>query len=172
MKAQCIAKWAQVLLHYSLQAQAGERLLIIGDLGALPLIEACYEEALKLEVFTEYMLTHDRLHELFLQRAPEAQLSHTPQLRHFAGEAFDLYLFIYGPSNLQSATGVALDRQTAVSRAQQPFLKSILDRKAAGEIRWCRTDYPTPAAAQMAQMGTTEFEDFVFRAGFLDDDDP
>lgn len=81
-------------------------------------------------------------------------------------------MFIYAPSNLQALTNISLERHAHSSKVNQPIQKIILDRKARGEIRWCRTHYPTISAAQNAQMGTAEFEDFVFRAGFLDHENP
>lgn len=167
-----LTKWAELLIHYSLKAKAGERLLIWGDIGALPLIEACYDTAIKSDLQTDYLLNHDRLYEIFLNHASENYLGMTPLLKRYGVEQFDLLLFIHAPSNLQAASNQPLDRQSIVSRANHPILKTVLDRKAKGEVRWCRTDYPTAAAAQNASMGTEEFEEFAFRAGCLNDANP
>jgi aminopeptidase len=43
---------------------------------------------------------------------------------------------------------------------------------SAGDLRYVVTLYPTQAAAQDAEMSLSEYEDFVFRAGLLDRDDP
>lgn len=167
-----IQKWAELLVHYSLGAQAGKTVLIQGDIGALPLIEACYEECVSAGLHTECLLNHDRLNEYLLQNGSEEQLLNTPQLKQYAVENFDLFLFIYAPSNLQAASNVSLERQSQVSKAQYPILKTVLSRKSEGDIRWCRTHFPTPSSAQNASMGTAEFEEFVFRAGFLHHDQP
>ncbi len=37
---------------------------------------------------------------------------------------------------------------------------------------WCGTQYPTAAYAQNAGMSTSDYEDFVYRAGHLHEDDP
>jgi aminopeptidase len=39
-------------------------------------------------------------------------------------------------------------------------------------MTWCGTQYPTNAEAQEAEMSLAEYEDFVFKAGFLDRPDP
>ncbi len=39
-------------------------------------------------------------------------------------------------------------------------------------MRWCLTLFPTNAYAQDAAMSLTDYEDFVFGAGLLDQDDP
>lgn len=165
-------KWGELLINYSLNAKKHHSVLIQGDIGALPLIEACYEECVKVGAYPEYLLNHDRLNEYFLKNASEEQLLLSPQLKKYAVEKFDRFLFIYAPSNLQALTNISLERHAHSSKAHQPIQQIILDRKARGEIHWCRTHYPTTSAAQNAQMGTAEFEDFVFRAGFLDHKNP
>lgn len=142
------------------------------QIGALPLIEACYEECVKSGAHTECLLNHDRLSEYFLKNASEEQLLTSPQLKKYAVEKFDRFLFIYAPSNHQALTNISLERHIHSSKANQPIQKTILDRKARGDIYWCRTHYPTASAAQNASMGTAEFEDFVFRAGFLHHENP
>jgi aminopeptidase len=167
-----LKKWAEILVHYSLRVEKGEKVLIQGDIGALPLIEACYEESINCGANTECLLGHDRLGEYFMKHASEDQLSNTPFLKQYAVENFDCFLFIYAPSNLQAMTNISLNRHTLASKANRPITKTILDRKAGGEIRWCRTHYPNAAAAQNASMGTADFEDFVFQAGFLHHENP
>jgi aminopeptidase len=165
-------KWAQLLVHYSINVENNNNVLIQGDIGALPLIEACYEECLKSGANIECLLNHDILGEYFLKNASLKQLLTSPQLKKYAAEKFDRFLFIYAPSNLQALTNIPLERHIHSSKANQPILKAIFERKAKGEIYWCRTHYPTASAAQNASMGTAEFENFVFQAGFLDHENP
>lgn len=167
-----LEKWAEILVHYSLQAKTGERILINSDIGAMPLVEACYECAVRTGLKVECLFHHDRLQEILLREGTEEQLRTTPELKYHAVKEFDLFIFIYGPSNLTAATKFPLERQVMVAQANQPILHTTLNRKADGEIRWVRTDYPTAASAQLASMATTEFEEFVIRAGFLDHPDP
>jgi len=172
MRDQRITKWAELLIHYSLGAKSGETLLIQGDLGGLPLVEAAFEEAIQAGVHVECLLNHDRLGEFLLHHGSEEQLLKTPQLKQYAVEKFDHLLAIYAPNNLQAASNVPLERQSLTSKAQQPIMKTVMRRKAENSMNWCRTHYPTPSAAQNASMATEEFEEFVLNAGFLNHDDP
>jgi len=165
-------KWADLLVHYSLDVEKGQRVLIQGDIGALPLIEACYEACVKSGAHTECLLNHEKLNEYFLKNASDVQLLNTPQLKQYAADQFDCFLFIYAPSNSQASTNVPFKRHAQSSRASQPIMKTIMDRKASGDIKWVRTHYPTASAAQNASMGTTEFEEFVFQAGLLHHENP
>ena len=172
MRDSRIDTWAKLLIYYSINVESNHSVLIQGDLGALPLIEACYEECIKAGAYPECLLSHDSLNEYFLKNASQEQLLVSPQLKKYAVEKFDRFLFIYAPNNLQASTNISLERHAYSSKANQPIQKVILDRKAKGEILWCRTHYPTASAAQNASMGTAEFENFVFRAGFLDHKNP
>lgn len=165
-------KWADLLVHYSLEVERGQRVLIQGDIGALPLIEACYESCVKSGAHTECLLNHDKLGEFFLKNASVYQLSETPILKKYGADQFDCFLFIYAPSNSQASTNIPLERHVQSSKAGQPIQKVILDRKARGEIKWVRTHYPTASSAQNASMGTAEFEEFVFQAGLLHHENP
>lgn len=172
MRDSRIDKWAEILINYSLQVEAGQRVLIQADLLALPLLEACYEKAVDAGARVECLLNHDRLHEYLLNHAAKEQILSTSMLKQYAVETFERFLFIYAPSNLQALTHVSLERHVYNAKAQEPTQIVVMDRKARGEIRWVRTHFPTPSAAQNAAMGTEEFEEFVFRAGFLDQPDP
>jgi aminopeptidase len=48
----------------------------------------------------------------------------------------------------------------------------MMRRTAAGELRWVGTLFPTAAQAQEADMSLADFEDFVYRACFVDQPDP
>ena len=48
----------------------------------------------------------------------------------------------------------------------------MMKRAAAGEYRWCLTQFPTNADAQEANMSLSEYEDFVFEACGLNEEDP
>ena len=68
--------------------------------------------------------------------------------------------------------GVVAEREAVRARAREPLLNRYFERAAAGELRSVVTLYPTNAAAQDADMSLGDYEDFVYRAGFLDRDDP
>jgi aminopeptidase len=45
-------------------------------------------------------------------------------------------------------------------------------RSASGELRWNLTNFPCQAYAQDADMSLSDYEDFVYRSCFADQDDP
>jgi aminopeptidase len=69
--------------------------------------------------------------------------------------------------------GRADPARIAVARAARGGLIGMsFKRKEAGEVRYVLTEIPGNAAAQDAEMSLTDYEDWVFRAGFLHLPDP
>ena len=56
--------------------------------------------------------------------------------------------------------------------ANRELSQTMMRRFAAGELRWVGTLFPTHAHAQDADMSLTDFEDFVYGACMLNEDDP
>jgi aminopeptidase len=172
MRNPMIDRWAEVLIHYSIHVESHHKVLIQSDLAALPLVEACYEKCVTIGAHTECLFNHERLTEYFLQHASKEQILIPPQLKRYAVDNFDRFLFIYAPNNLLALTNLPLEKHVFSSQANRSIQKAILDRGAKKEILWCRTHYPTASAAQNAAMGTMEFENFVFKAGFFHHENP
>jgi aminopeptidase len=57
-------------------------------------------------------------------------------------------------------------------KAREALHERYMARTAAKEFSWVLCAYPTEASAQEARMSLPEFEELVFRAAFLDADDP
>lgn len=167
-----IQRWADVLVNYSLVAKPGHKALIVGDTDALPLIEACYEAFLKAGAFPEVMVKPGSWSEIFFTKASEDLIKTTPPILEFAAKNIDLYLKIGAESNSKLLSNIDPKKQTLASKANTPILEAILGRAAKQQMRWAYTHFPTPAAAQDAEMGTREYEEFIFDLGMLNHDNP
>lgn len=172
MRDQKLDDWAEVLVSYSLEAKKGQAALLLGDREAIPLIEAAYEKFILKGVKVECMILHKGLTEFFLKHGNDEQLSFTPWARLAGVEKNDLYLFIGANSNSKMLSQIPPKRQSLAAAGYKPILDTILGRSAEGELRWCTTMFPTPSAAQDAEMGNIEYEEFISNAGFLNDDAP
>lgn len=165
-----IDRWADVLVNYSLEAKRGQRAVIAAEIEALPLAEACYEKLLQAGVFVEPFFSCKGLSEILFQYGSDEIIGTPPTgLLHMV-ENCDLYLGIGADSNVKLLTNVDLRKQTLASTARSHIVKTILNRSAKNEMRWVYTHFPTPSAAQEADMGTREYENFVFSLGFLNDE--
>src|SRR5258708_34404476 len=74
--------------------------------------------------------------------------------------------------NTKELSGVDPARMAIVRNARRDMMHTYMQRSAAGLFRWCVAMYPNNAYAQDANMSLSDFEDFVYRACFLDDADP
>jgi len=166
-----VGRWSQLLVEYSLEAKKGQRVCIFGAVGAMPLIEAVYEKLLACGAYVECVLHEDKMQEILFSTASAEQLKTPSIMKEFVAENFDLLLFIHAHGNCSALANFDPAKQVMVSGANSGFLNSVMKRSANGDLRWCRTDFPTMTAAQRSSMGTGEYEEFAFRAGYLDEPD-
>jgi aminopeptidase len=73
-------------------------------------------------------------------------------------EEMDAYILIRGSNNVTETSDIDPAVRAEFEEANQPLLNERLDKK------WCLTQYPAPANAQLAQMSTEGYEDFVWNA--------
>ena len=114
----------------------------------------------------------ERADAALLEGASEAQVSAITRLDEVEVEAPTHALTIWANANTRHMSSVPPEVQAARSAAMRPLFERFLAREAAGEARWCGTAFPCHAAAQDAGMSLGDWEDFVYRAGHLEDADP
>lgn len=163
---------AKILVQYSLEIKPGDIFKIVAEPVAEPLVKAVYEEALRCgaNIFTQIAFID--LAEIFLKSGSDEQLSFYSPLRKFEVENIDAQLTIWGSTNTKYLSGINPARQQLVSKANRPYLDRFLTRQGEGKLKWCGTQFPTDAHAQDAEMSLGEYEDFVFRAGHVHEDNP
>lgn len=166
------AKLAQVLVNYSLEIRPGQQLNLRTNPLAEELALEVYREAVEAgaHVFLQLGLPGDQ--EIFYKYAAEAQLDFVSPVRKLIVETFDANLVIGAEFNTRELSGVDPKRIARVHKAWAPLDKIFSQRSARQELRWCYTEFPTQASAQEADMSLSEYQDFVYGAGMLDESDP
>ena len=167
-----IMKHAEVLTSYSLALQENETLMINADVTSLPLAKACYQAALNAGAHPKVRIGWGDLSELLLREGNNDQLQFIHEFDLTAVRTFDAFLTLIGTENTRSLTNIDPHRMQTFSRGRQQLQKLYQQRLAAGKLRWCGTMFPTQANAQEANMSLSEFEDFVYSACKLDENDP
>ncbi len=167
-----IEKLASIMVTYSLELKKGDWVTIIGHPAAIPLIKAFYRKAVEAGSHPVYHAAVDDLHEILLKYGSDDQLKYVPETTKLEAEKVDAMLGIIGQDNSKYLTNVDPARQALAQSAQKDILGRILERSAKGELKWVGTVFPMHSAAQDAEMSLAEYEDFVYGAGHLDDDDP
>ncbi len=167
-----ILKLAKVLVHYSLELRRGQQL----ELRTSPLAEelalAVYAEALQAGALVTIQNSMPGAEEIFYKHASNEQLDYASPLQRLATETFDAILYLEADHNTRALSGVAPARIARARKARSPISKILLERAARHELRWCYTIFPTQAFAQEADMCLSDYQEFVYGAGFLNEPDP
>ncbi len=167
-----IEKLAGVLVGYSTGVKPGDLVRISGPPVARPLVAAIYRAVLKAGGHPTVAMVPDECAEIKLDEASEEQLRFEDPLDLFMVERVDVSIGIWGQDNTKALSGADPKRQAMVSQARKRYLNRFLQRAAEGELRWVGTQFPCHAAAQDAQMSLAAYEQFVFQAGLLDEEEP
>jgi aminopeptidase len=167
-----LAKYAHLLVHYCVNIQEGEKLYVRSTTEAEPLIREIYRYALRAGAQVEVELDFREKNRIFLQEAKEAQLKYLPLLQQEAMQNFDAYLYIRAPFNLREDQDVDTQKATIRQTAMKPISQTYFDRTATRELKRNLCQYPTVAAAQNAGMSLEAYEDFIFGACKLYEEDP
>lgn len=165
-------KFAQTLVHYSLQTRPGDLLLVRATTLAIPLLREVYREALRAGAHVVCRLSFDGQEEIFYREASDEQITWVSPLDRVEAEEVTARLTINAPFNTRGGAGTNPKRQSARAIALTNLAQTVRRRSGAGQMRWCNTLFPTHALAQEAGISFLDYEEFVYRAMLLDKEDP
>ncbi|MBX0322515.1 aminopeptidase [Halomicroarcula sp. F13] len=152
-----IREHAEVVVDHSIDLSEGDDVVIDAHPVAEDLVVALHE--LAADRGANPLVVQERLGErfnrAFLRNRDEFE---TPGHIEALYEAMDAYIAIRGNANVTEASDVDPETTAAYQQAQQPLLEERLSKT------WCLTQYPAPANAQLAQMSTEGYENFVWDA--------
>jgi aminopeptidase len=163
---------AELVLDHSLGLKAGEVLRIEAEAVAAPLILPLHREAIKRGAHAYTALDLAGLNELLVGRGSDEQLEFVSPIELREMDTIDAAISIWSETNTRSFSRADPDRRQRQLAAQRQVAIRRRDRVTRRELRWCGTLCPTNAHAQDAEMSLDDYEDFVFRACHVLDDDP
>ena|SRR5579863_2137233 len=167
-----LQRMAQVLVRYSLGVKKGDRLAIQASPTAAPLIREVVREAIRAGAYPETFIQIPGVGEIIFKEGSDEQLTYIPPSLRMVIEEYETQLQLFSAENTKSMSGVDPARMALAQQATRELLHTYMQRSASGSLRWSIAMYPTNAHAQDADMSLSDFEDFVYRACFLDDEDP
>jgi len=167
-----IIKLAQVLVQYSVSLQPGEKFRIRTSPLAEELSLAVYKEAIMAGAHVIVQNSLPGTDEIFFNYASEAQLDYVSPVAELITETWDADLYINADHNTRALTAVDPARIARTRKAHANLSKRYFERSAKGEIKWSLTVYPTHAMAQEADMSLSDYQEFVFGAGLLNEEEP
>jgi aminopeptidase len=167
-----LQRLANVLVNYSARVAEGDLVTVEMLAVAAPLVREVYRAVLRAGGHPTTRIALDELEENLFFEASDAQLDWVNPAREDDIEMADVRIVAEATTNTKRLSSVDPARQARRERATDELRHRYLERAAAGELRWVLTAFPTDASAQDAEMSLLEYEDFVYGAGFLDEDDP
>ncbi len=167
-----ITKLAQVLVRYSLALKPGDELVVHTAPLAQELNLAVYKEAVLAGAHVTVLNRLPGSEEILYKYASDEQLDYVSPFIKLTFEYFPAFLHLEAADNTRQLTAIDPARISRARSAKADIVKTHLKRTASGEARWCYSVYPTNALAQEADMSLAEYQDFVYQAGMLDEEDP
>ncbi len=167
-----IEKLAQVLVQYSIAAKPGDRVWIESSAVAEPLLKEIYVKVLQAGAHPLMMTSLPGVEELYFRNASEEQLKYIHEPTRRLMETYDVRMSIIAETNTKALSNIEPGKMVTHQRARTEIMRTFMRRSAAGELRWTLAPFPTNASAQDAEMGLTEYEDFVYGACLPDMNDP
>jgi len=172
-----VEKFAKVLVNYCTRIQPGDRVLIEATTAAEPLVREIYLKTLEAGGHPVPLLQLPEMffpgqENLLLMHGNDAQLDFVPPLQKLAYDQFESRIRIHSATNTRATTAIDASRAQRRGRATGLITEAQIRRGAEGAFKWVTTLYPTEAYAQDAEMSFEQYEDFVFRACHVHEDDP
>jgi aminopeptidase len=166
------ARLAEVLVNYSTEVSAGDKVRIAVQGSGSPLARELYGAALRAGGHPEATIPPDEAEVTLLNEGTDAQLEWISPDLEWTIDHSDVWIVVDGPVNTKQLMGVDPVKMGQRLKARAPLQSRYLERSAAGELRWVICGYPTEASAQDAGMSLRQFEDVLYRGALLDQDDP
>ena len=150
-----IREHAEIIADHSVDLQAGDNVVVRAPPVAEDLAVALHEVIGERGAHPIALNADDRLRRAFLRAREEFE---TPDHHLALVEETDAYIAVRANQNVTETSDVAPETNAAYSQAAQPILTERLSK------RWCLTQFPAPANAQLAERSTEAYENFVWDA--------
>jgi aminopeptidase len=165
-------KYAKLLVNHSLELKKADKLLIISTYLAEDLLKEICREALLVGAHPELRININGIDKIFYDTASDEQLRYVSPAIKYVFENYEAILTVLAPFNLKELQNVDPAKKQTLSLSRADIIKTELKRAAEGTLNWNLCVFPTDAAAQECGMSKNEYEQFVYAACFLNEDDP
>jgi aminopeptidase len=167
-----LRKYAQLLVNYCVEIEEGDNLYISSMTLAEPLIKEIYREAIIKGANVEVNMGFAEKGRIFYNNASDKQLAHVSPFYKMAMDKFDAFIKIMAPFNLNEDRNVDSEKVNKHREAISPVMKTYFKRTATRNLKRNTCLFPTQASAQEAGMSLEEYENFVYKACRLYDENP
>jgi len=175
-----ITNLAKTLVNYCVSVKREDRVGIIAQPPATPLVQEVLREVLRKGGYP-YLLpysvplptpAYQGLAQIFYEEANPDQLKHEDIFWKTLNEEFEVRIFIQSEFNTQSLSEIPPEKLKIRSQAHKDIFDTYFERMSTGDLRRVSTLFPTQAYADDAGMTLAAFEEYVYSTTFSDSDDP
>lgn len=177
---QRITNLAKTLVNYCVNVKEKDRVGIIAQPPATPLVQEVLREVLRRGGYP-YLLpysvplptpAYQGMAQIFYEEANPDQLEHEDIFWKTLNEDFEVRIFIQSEFNTQSLSDIPPDKLKIRRQAHKDVFDTYFERMSTGDLRRVSTLFPTQAYAADAGMSLVDFEEYVYNTTFSDSDDP
>jgi aminopeptidase len=167
-----VAKLAELIVHYSIAVQPGDKVAIRSLTPAEPILSELSAQITAAGGYPFLILKFPDTNERFFESASDGQLTRVSDVEKMIVDTFDAVIMMRGETNTKALANIDPRRLMLAQKAEAPLMQTVMQRAAAGTMRWVSALFPTNAYAQDAHMSLREYEDFVYNACMPDLNDP
>ncbi len=151
-----IREHAEILVDHSVSLQEGDDVVISAPPTAEDLAVALHELCGDVGANPHFSFASSRADRAYKRARGED--FETPDHELALIETADASIRIIGGRNATEQSDVAPETASAHAQAYEPVKEAMLEK------RWCLTQWPAPSNAQLAEMSTEAYENFVWDA--------
>src|SRR5947207_9604845 len=123
-----------------------------------------YRQVLRAGAHPRTRIEVEGLDVIAVGESSDEQLSFVSELDRFEVEQLDAIMTIWADRNTRALTQADPDRVSRRIASRRELNRRFWERIDAGEATWVGTRFPTEAHAQDAELSLPEYEDFVYAA--------
>ncbi|WP_456272316.1 aminopeptidase [Bacillus sp. AK031] len=154
---------AETVVHYSLNVKQGDKVLIIAlDVGEYDYIAPFIDETFKAggQVFVDR--SDYRVNRKMMLSGTKEQFQLDAKLKLDQMKEMDSVILILGENNISEYADIPSDKRNAYRQAYKPVNDEQLKKK------WVLFNIPTKGYAQLAEMSTDAYSDFLYKTCTMD----
>lgn len=167
-----LERLADVVVRYCARVRIDDLVTIVGEPSSESAVESLFEAILRAGGHPSFHVKSERLQEVLLREGSDAQIQHVSPFERHRLETCDVLIVLRAPRNTRFLEEMDPRKVALWQSARGELMAMSMGRAAEGKMRYVLTEIPTEAAARDAGMSFKEYQEWVYRAGFLDLPDP
>ena len=160
-----ITKLADLLINYSCEVKAGEKVLLEAIDVPHAFTRAVVEAAAKAGGSAVVLLKSNEVNRALMLNGTDASWNLAADVERLQMENVQCYIGARGSQNVSELSDVPADKQKIY---EETIWKRVHHEIRVKKTRWVVLRWPTSSMAQMAEMSTEAFEEFFFNVCTLD----